>query len=276
VRQRLALRRVGHLGTLDPIAAGVLPVAVGRATRLLSALPRTDKEYRAFVVFGIATDTLDAEGQPVSSADASHLTATAVSRLLDPLRGELQQVPPAYSAVHVGGRRLYDLARRGLPAAASARPVQVTRLDLVEFVPGQRATALLDVTCSAGTYLRALAADLGRAAGCGAHLGFLLRTRSGPFGIEDSATLEEFASGPAGGSLLSPDWPLQDLPRADLDPLAAHAFAGGSPVRGELPPSVRVRVYVRGRFLGLGEASPAGLLQPRLVFAVPEEVAECG
>jgi tRNA pseudouridine55 synthase len=271
VRRHLVQNRVGHLGTLDPAAAGVLPIAVGRATRLFDYAAKQGKGYRAEVTFGVTTDSLDGEGRITSEQDASHVTAAQVATALAGLEGESAQVPPAYSAAQVGGKRLHELARQGLTAEAPARTVHFTHLELLSFQPGPRAEARLDVACSAGAYVRVLAEDLGRAVGCGAYLSFLLRTSSGPFRLEQTLTLEEIGEAAAAGvltdRLLPTDWPLDHLVRVDLGRVAASSFITGTCVRSPVGPGWPVRVYGVGGFLGLGESTLAGQLRPRLILA---------
>lgn len=179
VRRILGLRRVGHAGTLDPDATGVLLVGVGRATRLLRYLSGLDKEYEGDVVLGTATDTLDSSGAVVGSWDMSEVTLQDVRKAAAGLTGTISQVPPMVSAIKVGGRRLHELARTGVVVERAAREVRVDR-----FFVEATATPLVfhvQVTCGSGTYVRTLAADLGEALGGGAHLKNLRRTRSGPF-----------------------------------------------------------------------------------------------
>jgi tRNA pseudouridine55 synthase len=274
VRRQLGQRRVGHLGTLDPAAAGVLPVAVGRTTRLADIAGHAGKCYRALIVLGVTTDTLDGEGTVTSTADAGAVREGQVRAALAGMLGEQEQVPPAYSAVRVGGKRLHALARQGRAVVPPPRRVRFARLDLLEFRPGVRASALVDIACSAGTYVRVLAADLGRAAGPGAYLEFLLRTAAGRFALPEAVTLEEFAAAPAAG-LLPPDWPLVGLPQVALTAAEAAAFAAGARQRVPTSPARHMRVYRGDRFLGLGEVTPEGWLHPRLVLAAPGEVDRC-
>jgi tRNA pseudouridine55 synthase len=177
-RRVLGTRRIGHTGTLDPFATGVLVLCVGRATRLARFLTAGDKAYRASVRLGFATTTDDLTGDPLGPPRPADVDAEAVREALRALVGSFDQVPPAFSARQVGGRRLYELARRGAAGARAATPVTVHALDLVS---RREDTLELEVRCSAGTYVRALARDLGERLGTGAHLVALRRTRSGAF-----------------------------------------------------------------------------------------------
>lgn len=191
VRRRLKTRRVGHAGTLDPLAAGVLPVAMGSFTRLLPYL-EGGKTYRAEIAFGRSTTTGDAAGQTVDQREVS-LDARALSLVLERFRGRIDQRPPAFSAVHVEGRRAYELAREGIAVDVPVRQVEIHRIALVRFwpqAPGRGPRALLEVDCSAGTYVRSLAEDIGAALEAPAHLSFLLRTRAGAFALDDAQLLD--------------------------------------------------------------------------------------
>ncbi len=276
VRRQINPRRAGHLGTLDPAAAGVLPISLGGATRLFRFAAGADKAYRAEVIFGTTTDTLDAEGRVTGQSDAGRLTAEAVAEALERFRGQITQRAPAYSAVQVDGKRLHQLARRGTPTEGPERQVTIFDLQLVSFRPGPAAAAVLDVVCSPGTYIRSLAADLGKALGCGAYLGFLVRTRAGLFRLSDALTLEELsmavAEGSSGDCIIPPDAPLGHLPRVAVDARHARVFAHGGRVLVESEPKPLVRVYgPEDRFLGLGEVGEGGQLKPNLVLASTEE-----
>jgi tRNA pseudouridine55 synthase len=181
VRKRLGERRVGHAGTLDPDATGVLVLGIGRATRLLRFIEIHEKEYLANVVLGAETTTQDASGEVVAEYDASALTREDVERAAATLVGEIEQVPPMVSAVKVGGERLYRKARRGEEVEREPRRVVVHAFDVEEFTSGPRASARMRVRCSRGTYVRTLAHDLGRALGVGGHVSMLRRLRVGPF-----------------------------------------------------------------------------------------------
>jgi len=190
VRKALGLRRVGHTGTLDPFATGVLPVCLGRATRLARFLGEGDKVYRATVRLGFATTTDDATGAPLGEPRPFRGDQEAIASALQALTGTFAQVPPAYSARRVGGRRLYELARRGEAVPGRARPVTVRALTLLG-ASGE--TLDIEVRCTPGTYVRALARDLGTSLGVGGHLTALRRLRSGDFGLEEAVSLESLA-----------------------------------------------------------------------------------
>jgi tRNA pseudouridine55 synthase len=275
VRRALDQRRVGHLGTLDPAAAGVLPISLGRATRLLD-YAEAGKAYRALIVFGLRTDTMDAEGQVLARGDAAGLTEARLAELLPRFLGEIEQVPPAFSAAQVGGQRLYARARAGDQRGGTPKRVTITSLELWEFAPGQQARAWVDVSCGPGTYIRALADELGEAAGCGAYLGFLVRTRAGRFALEDAVTMEELwptREHPA-SYLLPMDHPLSHPPEVRLDAPDEAAFLRGQQSAGVFPAAAAARVYGPARgFLGVGEVQENGRVRPKVVLA-SEEVGD--
>jgi tRNA pseudouridine55 synthase len=193
-RRVLGEKRIGHTGTLDPLATGVLPLACGRATRLVRFLTASDKEYDASILFGVTTDTLDITGTETSRSGAAPSREALVDALAS-LTGEYLQMPPAYSAKKVGGRRAYELARRDEPVALTAAPVRVRRLELLEAGDDRPSTSLgarcrISLTCSAGFYVRSLVRDLGERCGTGACLEALRRTRSGDFTIDEAIPLD--------------------------------------------------------------------------------------
>ena len=198
VRRACGVRRVGHTGTLDPNATGVLPVAVGEATKLVDALVEAPKRYHGVITLGVETDTYDSAGEVVARVDPSTVTAAAIDSALEAFRGELMQTPPPYSAVKRGGVPAYRAARGGTPHALEPRPVTVHSLTVVA-VSGSELT--VDVECGKGFYMRSLAFDLGQSLGCGGHLKSLIRTKSGPFKVEDAISLEE-----AEDALENSDW----------------------------------------------------------------------
>ena len=192
-RRLLGEKRIGHTGTLDPLATGVLPLACGRATRLVRFLSASDKDYEATILFGVTTDTLDVTGQETGRSGATP-SRDALLAAMQSFEGEQMQVPPAYSAKKVGGRRAYDFARRDEPVELAAMPVRVSRLELLEFGDDR---CRVSVTCSAGFYVRALVRDIGARCGTGACLEALRRTRSGDFTVEEAIPLEALHSGTA-------------------------------------------------------------------------------
>ena len=227
VRRLSGLRRIGHGGTLDPFASGVLPVFLGGATRLVEYHLADQKRYRATICFGASstTDDLDGDLTPAEvGPGTAPLTREAFLAALAGFLGPQLQRPPDYSAIQIGGRRAYDMARAGEAADLAPRAVTFHALDLLEWdeVDPSRPIAIVDIRCSAGTYVRALARDLGAAAGTGAYLGALVRTASGPFRLEDAVTLEALreaaASGPEGlrPVLLPPDAGLEAIPSVAL------------------------------------------------------------
>jgi tRNA pseudouridine55 synthase len=225
-RRVLGERRVGHAGTLDPPATGVLVVGVGRATRLLRFVEHTQKEYRTEALFGVTTTTLDAEGDAIAEADASGLTEERVHAALPEFVGELDQVPPMVSAIKVGGERLYRKARRGEDVERAPRRVRVDLLELESFTPGPRARATLRVRCSRGTYVRSLVADLGEAVATGAHVVTLRRLRVGPFGEDVAIALAD-----VGADMLRPmDEAVAGYPRRSVDEDGARALVHGKPL----------------------------------------------
>ncbi len=191
VRRVLGTKKVGHAGTLDPMAEGVLVLCVGKATRVVEYVSGSDKEYIAEVTLGLTTDTLDSTGNTLEEKDASQITSDDVERVIHDFSGEVSQLPPAYSAVKKDGKPLYKYAREGKEVQVEPRRVNISEIELVTFVCDVRPKAIIRVVCSAGTYIRTLASDMGERLGCGAVMSALERTRSGRFHIKDSVTMEE-------------------------------------------------------------------------------------
>lgn len=267
MRRIVNTRRVGHAGTLDPMATGVLVIGVNRATRLLHHLLLTDKAYTATMRFGASTTTDDAEGEVVDTASAGHLDHAAVTGALAALTGDIQQVPSSVSAIKVDGQRAYDLTRAGETVTLAARRVTVGRLDVTDL---RHPTADLvdvdvDVECTSGTYVRALARDAGAALGVGAHLTALRRTRVGPFELSRALTLEQLAERPDPITLPLPvalglTMPVRSISALEADELTygrALAPAGLVGTYGVLDPTGRAVAL-------LNEAG--GRAQPVLVF----------
>ncbi|WP_205877434.1 tRNA pseudouridine(55) synthase TruB [Mycobacterium camsae] len=226
-RRIFATRRVGHAGTLDPMATGVLVLGIERATKILGLLTATSKSYAATVRLGQATSTDDAEGEPLQSVAADHVTDQEIESALTALRGDISQVPSAVSAIKVGGRRAYQLAREGQAVELQARPVRIERFEVRATRRGEGLIDLdVEVDCSSGTYIRALARDLGDALGVGGHLTALRRTRVGHFDLSHAVTLEDLAEHP-GLSLSLDEACLLMFARRDLTAEEADAAANG-------------------------------------------------
>lgn len=219
-RRALGERRIGHAGTLDPPATGILLLGIGRATRLLRFLEAHPKTYLARVRFGVTTTTQDATGEVVEERDASGLTAEDVRAVLARFTGAIEQVPPMVSAVKVGGERLYRAARRGEVVERAPRAVTVHELAIEGFAAGE---CTMRAVCSKGTYVRTLAADIGEAVGTGAHLTALRRTRIGPFGEEEAIALDELTA----AGIRPMDEVMSGYPRRDVDAAGARALIQG-------------------------------------------------
>lgn len=262
VRRLTGVRRVGHGGTLDPFAMGVLPVFMGRATRMVEYHLADQKAYRASVVFGARSTTDDIDGE-MTSGESAPPSRETVEAALDGFRGQIEQVPPDHSAVHVGGKRAYEVARGGEKPELTSRQVTIHSLELNgwDTADSDRPMAELDVRCSAGTYIRSLARDLGEQLGSGAYLGALTRTASGPFHIDAAHPLdrvrEELAAGRTEGLLLSPDAGLEHIPLVQIPAKDREALARGQIIR------------VRGQVTG--GADPAVVLDEAVVVRVVDE-----
>ena len=224
VRRTLGTRRVGHGGTLDPMASGVLPICLGEATKLAQFLLDADKEYETTVCFGVETDTYDATGAVTQRRDTADLTAAAVEGALAAFRGPIRQVPPRYSALKLNGRPLYDYARAGEEIEPAPRTVVIHELELCSWT--DPTAVVLRMRCSKGTYVRSLAFDLGRALGTGAHLTALRRTRSGPFRIDEAHPLESVDTAP----LIGLSQALAHLPTVRATSDAARSLEQGKRV----------------------------------------------
>lgn len=261
VRRVFDEKRVGHTGTLDPAAAGVLPICIGRATRLFDYLVDKQKEYYAEICFGCATDTEDATGEVIASSDRV-VTEAELAAALPRFVGETEQTPPVYSALSVGGVKLYKLAREG---KITSSPVEKRRTVSIFELEAVRSTGcnrfLIRIVCSKGTYIRTLCKDIGEAVGCPAHMAFLLRSRSGAFTLEDSYSIAELNALKESGGLFDAVIPMDravgHLPRLDVDGISSkneRLLIHGAPIdcRGQTE-RTPLRVYLHGGFLGIGE-----------------------
>ena len=259
------IRRIGHAGTLDPLATGLLLVCVGRATRLLEYLLDQPKRYEAAVRLGQRTDTFDAEGSVVHEKPVG-VTAVEIEEALDQFRGPIVQYAPAYSAVKRDGVPLYKLARQGQVVERPSREVTIHNLDLLSW---QEPTVTLDVACSSGTYIRSLADDLGDVLGCGGHISALRRTEVGSFNVDQAVAPEELHSENWTDYLLPPDTAVRHLPRVEFSAdVARHLLMGQrAPAASLYEDGTPARAYEQdGRFLGIVIAADQSW-QPRKIIA---------
>lgn len=268
VRRIAAERSVGHLGTLDPIATGVLPLLIGPATRLARFHAAADKLYRACIRFGFATTTYDSEGEPSTGPVPITLEPSALQQALQSFRGRIQQIPPRFSAKKVAGVPAYKLARRNQEVQLSPVEVEIYSIDLVRAVGSE---AEIIVHCSAGTYIRSLAHDLGSLLGCGAHLSALRRLRSGGFTIEQASTLEDLA-GNLASALIPAAALLPEFPTVVADENTAAQIHHGRDFPGNpflIRPGVKhvKAVGPTGELIAIGEAILPNLFHPVVVLA---------
>ena len=277
IRRLFQEKRVGHAGTLDPGAAGVLPIAVGRATRLIEYLDAVGKSYRAEMTFGFATDSGDDTGKVVERLDEFTMTDEAqIREVLASFTGEITQVPPAHSAIKINGRRACDLLRAGQQVEIPSRQVQIYELKLLQL---QGNTALIDVKCSKGTYIRSLCADIGSALGIPATMSFLVRTSAGGFSLQHSYSVEELKDlgekGELESILLPADKVISHIPAYELAQNRVKAFCNGllthdRRYQEKYQPhkDVLLRVYSQGEFLGIGRYSvvQGGILPDKVMI----------
>jgi tRNA pseudouridine55 synthase len=278
VRRLTGIRRVGHAGTLDPLATGVLPVAVGQATRFIEYMDDAPKVYEATVRFGIETNTYDAEGEITTTADPSGVTREAIEALLPRFIGDIEQIPPAHSAIKLAGKPLYRYAREGIAVEPQPRCVHIDRIQLRSFEPGAAAAIDIEVTCGKGTYIRSLAHDIGGALGCGGHLTALRRTSSGGFNIRLARTPDELVAlaerDQLTPAMLAVDRAVERRPAAilaalhTLDVSAGRSFPLDPPRIAKASKSDEIcRAYdASGSFLGILRAEADGTWHPAKVL----------
>jgi tRNA pseudouridine55 synthase len=251
-RRILSTRKVGHAGTLDPMATGVLVIGVDRATKILGLLTTTSKSYAATIRLGQTTSTEDAEGELLQSVSAEHVTLEAIDAAMAGLRGEISQVPSAVSAIKVGGRRAYQLVREGHEVELEARLVRIDRFEAlaVRHAPDGLIDLDVEVDCSSGTYIRALARDVGAALGVGGHLTSLRRTRVGRFGLDQACSLDDLAERPR-LSLSLDEACLLMFPRRDLTAEEVEATGNGRPLAAAGIDGVYAASDAEGRVIAL-------------------------
>lgn len=262
VRRICKTRKVGHAGTLDPLATGVLPVAVGQGTRVLQFLLAADKSYRATLKLGERTETLDSEGEILERLELPDDCEQRLLKVLPDFSGRIEQIPPMYSALKKDGVPLYKLARQGKTVERQARTVEISRLEIVSVSLPE---VVIEVDCSKGTYIRTLAQDIGDAVGCGAHLTALRRLRSGPFSIEECVSLDALAeaSEEATPGLLSIETALSDYPAVTLSETSAKTLRFGIPpelsgvsMTGVLESGTLVRLMDQEQLLAMARYAP--------------------
>ena len=264
VRRIYKTRKVGHAGTLDPLATGVLVVAVGDGTKILQFLVSDCKSYRASFKLGITTDTLDADGSVIEERPLPVGCQNQLEKVCSCFRGKIQQIPPMYSALKLNGIPLYKIARKGEQVDREPRQVTISRLEIV----GQSLPEVsIEVDCSKGTYIRSLISDIGEALGCGAHLTALIRLRSGHFQLADCVSIEQMKKDTIGAGLITLDQALAHLPKVDVAENAGEALLCGVPPEmihtsgaGELPEGSMVRLQILGQLTAIARFAPGRII----------------
>jgi tRNA pseudouridine55 synthase len=263
VRRLFNAQKAGHTGALDPLATGLLPICLGEATKFSHYLLDSTKRYQTTVKLGQTTTTGDVEGDVVLQREVPVLTAELIEQVLQRFRGEIQQVPPMYSALKRDGRPLYELARQGIEIEREARPVTIYELNLIDFTPD---SLVLEVTCSKGTYIRVLGEDIGEALGCGGHLTHLHRTQTGHFEIIPTYTieyLETLTEAERDALLLSVYAPVEHFPRVQLPEGREKYFGNGQESNIEHEAAAEVLVFNGDLCLGLAEITDKKRLVPK-------------
>jgi len=278
LRKITGIEKIGHAGTLDPAACGLLPVCVGKAAKTLPWFSEFDKSYRVEMVLGITTDTYDSEGS-ILRENPVKLDNSVIESVISEFTGEIEQTPPMYSAVKVRGKRLYELAREGIEIERKARKITINRIDILDIKnEGPYPVVRFDVKCSKGTYVRSLCSDIGLKLGCGAYMSFLIRTAVGPFALADAVTLEEVEkhckAGTVESLIYSPDIVFSGYPFVVLEQRDAERFINGARVSGfseiKAEAGSYIRVYTKPeRFIGLGVVLSEGgkkAIKPEKLF----------
>ncbi|SHJ90851.1 tRNA pseudouridine(55) synthase TruB [Paramaledivibacter caminithermalis] len=259
VRKKINLKKVGHTGTLDPMATGVLPICIGKATKVIQYMENDTKVYRAELTLGAVTDTQDKWGNIISQNN-TNVSKKEILEAFNSFEGEIFQIPPMYSALKYKGKKLYELAREGKEIKREARRVYIYYINIINIVENR---VLFDVKCSKGTYIRTLCHDIGKNLGVGGHMSFLARLQSGVFKLEDSVTIEELDEADIDTInkryLYKIDYPLSDMPRIDIALSAAKSTLNGVPVKENfyktnsiIKNNQLVRLYIEEKFIGIG------------------------
>lgn len=262
VRRIFSVRKVGHAGTLDPAACGVLPIAIGRATKFIEYLADRDKSYRAEILFGLATDSGDLDGSVIARAENFAMpTREALDAALKNFVGEIEQTPPKFSAIKINGRKAYDLARRDVDFEMPRRLVKIHGLEVVAL--GED-TATIEIDCGKGTYIRSLAVDLGERLNLPATLKSLVRLRVGDFDLNDALTFDDVKN--LGANCLLPiDVCLKHLPAFDLPEHRVRAFMNGLPTTVRAADATALRICTGGKFLGIGRIANGELRSSKII-----------
>ena len=262
LRKIFSTHKVGHAGTLDPQACGVLPIAINRATKFIEYLADCDKSYRAEILFGIATDSGDLEGKIISRAENFHMpTADEFNAAMKIFVGEIEQIPPKFSAIKIHGRKAYDLARKKLEFEMPSRRVKIFRLELVAL---DKNSATIEIDCGKGTYVRSLAIDLGERLNLPATLKNLIRLRVGDFDLKNSLTFDEIKKFGA-DCLLPIENCLNHLPMFELDERRIRAFMNGLPTTINAADKKFLRIISGGKFLGVGRIENGELRSSKII-----------
>lgn len=273
IRRKLHIKKIGHAGTLDPLATGVLPICVGKATRLIEYLP-SDKRYEAKITFGATTHTWDAEGEPINPVSAAHLTKTKVEEALKAFEGTISQQVPPHSAVHVKGKKLYEYARQGIEMELPVREATVYAISLKAFEGegSERPQALIEVHCATGTYIRSIAKALGDSLETGAYLASLIRTNHGRFPLEEAVDLETFLQSTEPEQYMMNPIAYLDYQHVDLDERTMTKISHGMKLQpDDLAKSVKNnRLYLliyQGLPVAMARGEETGRLKPLKVLA---------
>lgn len=270
IKRLFDANKAGHTGALDPLATGVLPLCLGEATKVSQFLLDSDKAYRARIKLGVRTDTADSEGEVIATADAGAVTEAQIKSALTQFEGDIEQVPPMYSALKRDGQPLYKLAREGKTVEREPRAITVYSIELTDFDP-QSKELEIEVDCSKGTYIRTIADDLGQIIGCGAHIIALRRLKAGAFTLADSQSLEELeAAKQADGfnaidAMLMPmDKAIDTLPAVHLPAYTAQFLKQGQAVQVNKPSADGLlRLYEDEEFIGIGVIDDDGMVAPK-------------
>lgn len=272
--------KAGHTGTLDPGACGVLPIVLGKSTKLADYIMAEDKVYEANIHFGVKTDTEDLTGNILSDKRPVQVDKADFINALDKFKGEISQIPPMYSAVKIGGEKLYKLARKGIEIERKPRNITIYSIDILKY---ENESARIKIKCSKGTYIRTLCADIGEALGCGAAMGELLRTASGDFSIENSIKLDDIKAYAAEGKIASyiapPDEILKDYPKVYANAEAVKFIRNGNPINQKfiqyenLEAGNKYRLYTdKEQLIGLYTLDNEGFLRPKVILMDLNEV----